>query len=104
MGFLKTLTIGSIGYVLGARAGRGRYEQIANTASKIWDSSTVRSGRSKVKNQASHSFHQAQEAASEKISETASTVKEKVKNRGDDGVQAEEEIRVQPIPNASSPA
>ena len=48
MGFLKTLTIGAVGYVLGARAGRGRYEQIKANTQKLWDSSKVREGRSKV--------------------------------------------------------
>lgn len=38
MGFLKTLSIGAIGYVLGARAGRGRYEQIKSNAQKVWSS------------------------------------------------------------------
>lgn len=45
MGFLKTLSIGAIGYVLGARAGRGRYEQIKSNAQKVWSSNPVREGR-----------------------------------------------------------
>lgn len=30
-----------VGYVLGARAGRQRYEQIASAAGKVWNSSAV---------------------------------------------------------------
>lgn len=30
-----------VGYVLGARAGRQRYEQIASTANKLWNSDAV---------------------------------------------------------------
>jgi len=30
-----------IGYVLGAKAGRGRYDQIATTASRLWNSDGV---------------------------------------------------------------
>ena len=32
---------GAIGYVLGSRAGHGRYEQIAAGASKVWNSKPV---------------------------------------------------------------
>ena len=30
-----------VGYVLGSRAGRGRYEQIAKAAGKLWNSPSV---------------------------------------------------------------
>ena len=35
MGKTKLLLAGAIGYVLGARAGRGRYEQIKTAATKV---------------------------------------------------------------------
>lgn len=35
---------GVLGYVLGARAGRKRYEQIKSGAQKLWNSPPVRSG------------------------------------------------------------
>ena len=38
---LALLAGAAIGYVLGARAGRERYEQIADGAAKIWDSKPV---------------------------------------------------------------
>lgn len=31
----------AVGYVLGARAGRGRYEQIARASGKFWNSTPV---------------------------------------------------------------
>ncbi len=95
MGLLRTLTVGAIGYVLGARAGRGRYEQIKHNVKRVWDSSTVRQGRSKVRNQAAETFQQAQGAASAKFHEAADAVKDKVKN--DDEVVVEE-IRVEAVP------
>ena len=36
MGKIATLTAVGVGYVLGARAGRGRYEQIAARARGVW--------------------------------------------------------------------
>ena len=36
MSKIVTLTAVGVGYVLGARAGRQRYEQIAKSARKVW--------------------------------------------------------------------
>jgi hypothetical protein len=36
MSKIVTLTAAGVGYVLGARAGRQRYEQIAKSARKFW--------------------------------------------------------------------
>ncbi|MGO1594811.1 MAG: hypothetical protein ACTHW1_11060, partial [Ancrocorticia sp.] len=55
---IKSLIVGgSIGYVLGARAGRGRYEQIAKLASKIWNSNPVSSAKDKAKDAAGSAAH-----------------------------------------------
>ncbi|WP_144720903.1 hypothetical protein [Agrococcus jejuensis] len=37
-----------VGYVLGAKAGRQRYEQIASAAEKLWNSKTVAKPRAEV--------------------------------------------------------
>ncbi len=37
-----------VGYVLGAKAGRQRYEQIASAADKLWNSSAVSKPRAEV--------------------------------------------------------
>jgi len=43
------LVIGfGVGYVLGAKAGRQRYEQIAGAADKVWNSPTVKKQRHEV--------------------------------------------------------
>ena len=41
MSKIVTLTAVGVGYVLGARAGRQRYEQIARTSGKVWNSGPV---------------------------------------------------------------
>ena len=54
----KSLAIGgAIGYVLGALAGRGRYEQIATISSKTWNSKPVRMAKDKAKGAAGNAAH-----------------------------------------------
>lgn len=50
----------AVGYVLGARAGRRRYEQIAKAARNVWEMDTVQRG-----------VHQAQEFAKERAGDVA---------------------------------
>lgn len=38
----------AVGYVLGAKAGRQRYEQIASAAGKVWNSKAVAKPRAEV--------------------------------------------------------
>lgn len=57
-GKILFVTGGLVGYVLGARAGRKRYEQIRSAASKVWE-------RPAIQNQ----VHQAQDFAADKVSE-----------------------------------
>lgn len=44
MSKIVTLGAAAIGYVLGARAGRERYEQIADQARKVWSDPRVQKG------------------------------------------------------------
>ena len=56
------------GYVLGSRAGRGRYEQIAKAASNLWSSDAVQ-----------HQVHNAQDLAKDKAPEVVDFVSGNVK-------------------------
>lgn len=44
----------AIGYILGAKAGRERYEQLADQASKVWTDPRVQTKVDEVKEQAPH--------------------------------------------------
>ena len=57
----------AVGYVLGSRAGRGAYEQIAANARQLRDHPTVRQGQEKTKALLSN----ATEAATAKLHRTA---------------------------------
>ncbi len=48
MKLLKIAVLIGVGYVLGAKAGRERYEQIARTADKVRQSSPVQAGVAKA--------------------------------------------------------
>ena len=48
-GKLLFITGGLVGYVLGARAGRKRYEQIASTANSVWNAQPVQRRVSEVR-------------------------------------------------------
>lgn len=75
-----TLLIGiGIGYVLGARAGTQRYEQLKAQAQKAWNNPTVQEKAA----QAQDKVRETAPLVGEKAGEVAQTVAAKV--RGDDG-------------------
>lgn len=40
--------VGAAGYVLGAKAGRARYEEISGVAKKVWDDPKVKKARKRT--------------------------------------------------------
>jgi len=59
----------AVGYVLGTRAGRERYEEIKTAANKLWNDPRVQKP-----------VHQAQDFAKDKAPEVAEFVSDNVKN------------------------
>ena len=77
------------GYVLGARAGRQRYDQIAEAARKVADDPRVQRVAHRAQDAAAQQASAAAEAAKDKVSSAASSAADKV--RGNDtqvGMQA----------------
>ncbi|GEK80039.1 hypothetical protein [Agrococcus baldri] len=76
------------GYVLGAKAGRQRYEQIASAADKVWNSPTVAKQRHEVQHfvetQAPKLVEQATDAAGDAIGKVT---KRKGSRRGGHGAE-----------------
>jgi hypothetical protein len=89
MSKLSLLVAAGAGYVLGARAGRQRYDQIAATARKVADNPKVQRVAHKAQDAAAQQASAAAGAAKDKVSSAASSAADKV--RGNDtqvGMQA----------------
>ncbi len=78
MSKLPYLIAGGIGYVLGARAGRERYEQIRSGALRVKSNPTVRS----TARSAAETARDAAPVVKDKLVEAADTVGSKVKPGG----------------------
>lgn len=66
------------GYVLGARAGRRRYEQIASASRRVWQNPRVQKASTQVQDRAVETVRQAAPAVKD-------AVKDKVTRSGSDG-------------------
>ncbi len=90
MSKLSLLAAAAAGYVLGARAGRQRYEQIASTARKVADNPKVQRVAHRAQDAATQQAAAAAEAAKDRVSSAASTAADKVRGGGDGqiGMQA----------------
>lgn len=77
---LIILVAGSVGYVLGARAGRERYEQIRSMAMKTKSNPTVQNAA----RQAGNAAAAAAPVVKDKVVETAGAAADKVKGNGDE--------------------
>lgn len=75
---LTVLMIGAAGYVLGARAGRERYEQIKRQADKAWHNPKVQSAVDDVQAQAKHAGSEVGSKVGAKVADVASEAKTKI--------------------------
>lgn len=86
MSKLSFLAAGAAGYVLGARAGRQRYEQIAAGARRVMGNPRVQAARQQAQDAITEQAAAAGAAAAAKAREAAVAAAEKV--RGHDGTDA----------------
>jgi hypothetical protein len=84
MGKLKILFLVGVGYVLGARAGRARYEQIRDKAKQFANNPKVQSAASR----AEETVRQQAPVVKDKVSEAANAAAAKVHRNGDDDTSA----------------
>jgi hypothetical protein len=83
---LLLLVAGGIGYVLGSRAGRERYDQIAGLATKVKNDPRVQD----VAHQAAETAKAQAPVVKDKVTSAASTVADKVKpSGGSDDLEAQ---------------
>ncbi|PRY09083.1 hypothetical protein [Kineococcus rhizosphaerae] len=80
------LIAGAAGYVLGARAGRERYDQISSAVGRLWGNPKVQQRVVDLEDRAGDLAKQAGSVAQEKVgaaaSSVAGTVKDKVSSNG----------------------
>ncbi|MDT9592382.1 YtxH domain-containing protein [Nocardioides zeae] len=80
-----TLLVGiGIGYVLGARAGRQRYEDLKAQAQRAWQNPAVQERATQVQEKANEVAHTVTETVGEKVSDAVDEVRERVQGGGDD--------------------
>ncbi len=84
MSKLILMTAAAAGYVLGARAGRERYEQIATTTRSVMRNPKVQSARQQTQAVAAEKASAAGTVAAEKARQAAATVSDKVSRNGSD--------------------
>ena len=102
MSKLTLLTAAAVGYVLGAHAGRERYEQIADGARKLAGNPRVQAAKQQAQGVVAEQASHVKDVAAEKAKETASAVGDKVR-RSDGGTHAASDTTwpsdTQPPPN-----
>ncbi len=75
MGKLTMLAAGAAGYVLGTRAGRERYDQIAATAGKVWRDPRVQTRKDQATDVAKQAASTAASQAGDVAQQAASSAK-----------------------------
>jgi len=71
----------AVGYVLGTRAGRERYEQIRATVSKLWNDPRVQKQVHTAEDFVGDQAKKAVSAAADKVSETATNATSRARSR-----------------------
>lgn len=79
MSKISILAAGAVGYVLGARAGRERYEQIKNRAQKFAADPRVQDAKDKATDAVATQASAAAGTAAEKIGDVTSAATDKVR-------------------------
>jgi hypothetical protein len=94
MSKLGILVAGGIGYVLGARAGRARYDQIRGLAIKVKDNPTVQQNAQRAADAAKDAARDAAPVVKDKVAGAASSAAQSVRSSAgpddDNGVPLEE--------------
>lgn len=78
---LSLLVTGAVGYVLGTRAGRERYEQIKRQATKNWNRPTVQSAVDDVEKAVKHTASDVGSKVAEAAGDVQSKVAQKMKSQ-----------------------
>jgi hypothetical protein len=75
MSKIGTLAVAAAAYVLGARAGRERYEQVRSGAQRVWSDPRVRTAADSAKGTVAGKAPQFKDRAADALKQTASKAK-----------------------------
>lgn len=81
---LSVLVVGAVGYVLGSRAGRERYEQIKRQATKAWNKPVVQKAADNVEHAVKNTASDVGSKVADAASDAGAKVVHKVKGDKDD--------------------
>lgn len=97
---LTVLVAAAAGYVLGARAGRERYDQIKAQVTKVWHNPTVQDTVDGAQEQAKHAASGVASTVGSKVADAAHDVKAKVTDKvsHSDSDAVVDPDPVQPVP------
>lgn len=102
MSKLSVLVAGGVGYVLGARAGRERYEQIQRLATRVKENPTVQDTARQATEAAKDAARDAAPVVKQKVSEAASAAAGKV-GRGESADEPEVPLDSNSYPAPGAP-
>lgn len=88
------------GYVLGARAGRERYEQMASKAKGVWQDPRVQEKAGQAEQAVREKVNQAEQVVKEKATEVEQAVKEKASGASSDARSSGAHTPGPPAPSA----
>jgi len=84
-GRIALLVGGAVGYVLGTRAGRQRYEQIKSQAQRVWDNPKVQQKKAQAQDYAKEKAPEVQHKVADAAAGAAAAAKDKVGKSTDSG-------------------
>jgi hypothetical protein len=87
-----------IGYVLGSRAGRERYDQLVAGARKIWESPTVQEAAGVVQAQATRLYDQGKQVVSDQVHKIGTKSDKALEEGGSDQEEWDTAVRRSQFP------
>ena len=103
MGKVSFLAGLGVGFVLGARAGRGQYEKLKQQAASVWENPRVAEVREQATEKAGDLAKQAPGAAASAVRSAAEKVGEVVEERRGSSDDAEDDGTMRPTPPMPTP-
>jgi hypothetical protein len=97
MSKLTVMLAAGVGYVLGAKAGNERYQQITAQANRLWKNPRVQDKAAQAQELVKENAPKVQDKLADAASAAASKAKKTVRGEGDDSSTASEPLAADPL-------